>query len=63
MLIPRLYCISFELHCHFRFLSRGTERSLPSARYLYRSFMLYPEYLDHSILRLSPYYITGRVPN
>ena len=45
-----LYCISFELHYHYRFLSRGRERFLPSARYLYRSFLQYPEYLDHPIL-------------
>ena len=51
-----MYCISFELPYHYRFLSRGRERFLPSARYLYRSFLQYPEYLDHSILRISPYY-------
>ena len=59
----RVYCIYFELHYHYRFLSRGRERFLPSARYLYHSFLQYPEYLDHPILRLSPYYHTGRVPN
>ena len=48
-----LYCISFELHYYCSFLSRGRERFLPSARFLYRSFLQYPEYLDHPIFRLA----------
>ena len=49
-----VYCISFELHSYYyRFMSRGRERFLPSARFLYRSFLQYLEYLDHPILRLS----------
>ena len=60
--VLRFHCISFELHYHYRSLSRGRERFPPPARYLYRSFLQYPEYLDDPILRLS-YYDIDRVPN
>ena len=36
-----------------RFLSRGRESFLPSSRFLCRSFLQYPEYLDYPFLRLS----------
>lgn len=58
------FCISFELHYPYRFLSRGIERFRPSARYLYGSLLQPHTYLDHTIVRsLFPHYNIGRVPN
>lgn len=61
---PTLYCIPFEFNCQYRFLGRGRERFLPSVRYLYRSLLKPPNYLERSMLPpLSPHYNSGRVPN